>query len=384
MWRLQLPEIDRATGQTMKNSNTAACAVFSFLVLLPFTAQSAAAIPPPSMESRQTGKTQCVFLPNAPDQHLVVKRDTLWDIAGKFLEHPWCWPQVWGMNRDQIRDPHWIYPGQTVYFNRAAGRLQLTPPGQEAGPDNTVRLQPQIRSSAAQSEAIPTISAEQIAPFLARPLIVTEEQFKGAPVIMATPEGHVYLSRNDFAYVRGALEGAVDFHVFRAGQPLRDPESKLVLGYEAKYLGMAHLERAATNADEAHRFIITESREEIGVHDRLLPLMPPGPNNYVPHAPAQTIDARVVAIYGGGSQGGQYQVISINRGTQHGVDVGAALKLQRRGPTVPDVTNERKPVKLPDLQYGTLLIFRVFDTLSYGLIMQVSDAVHIGDIAKSP
>ena len=322
------------TGQTMKNFNTAACAVFTFLTLLPFTAQCAdapaqSATKAMSMEARQvrqTGTTQCLFLPNAPDQHLVVKRDTLWDIAGKFLEHPWCWPQVWGMNRDQIRDPHWIYPGQTVYFNRAAGRLQLTPPGRDAEPDDTVRMQPKIRSSTPQSEAIPTISAEQIEPFLARPLIVSEQQFKDAPVIMATPEGHVYLSRNDFAYVRGALQEAIDFHVFRPGQPLRDPESKLVLGYEAKYLGMARLQRAAQSADEAHRFVITESREEIGVHDRLLPVMPPGPSNYVPHAPAQPVDARVVAIYGGGSQAGQYQVISINRGTQHGLDVGAALQ----------------------------------------------------------
>ncbi len=368
----------------MKNFNTAACAVFSFLVLSSFTVQSADVTKLTSIESTSHAGTRCAFLPNAPNQHLVVKHDTLWDIAGKFLEHPWCWPQVWGMNREQIRDPHWIYPGQIVYFDRAAGRLRLTPPGEAIDPDNTVKLQPQIRSGPAAGEAIPTIRAEQIAPFLARPLVISEQQFKDAPVIMATPEGRVYLSRNDFAYVRGPLQEASIFQVFRPGQPLRDPQSGIVLGYEAKYLGMARLDRAAKAADEAHRFIITESREEIGVHDRLLPVVPPGPNNYVPHAPLQPVDAQVLAIYGGGSQAGQYQVISINRGMHHGLDVGAVLELYRQGKVVSDATDNRNPVKLPDQKYGTLFIFRAFDAIAYGLIMQVTDAVRIGDMAKSP
>ena len=366
----------------MKNFNTAACAVFSFLVLLPFAASRAAAADDRTVAS--ASQTRCTFLPNAPDQHVVVKRDTLWDIAGKFLEHPWCWPQVWGMNRDQIRDPHWIYPGQVVYFDRTAGRLRLTPPTSAPDPENTVRLQPQVRSAAAQGEAIPMIRAEQIEPFLTRPLIVSAAQFKDAPVIMATPEGRVYLSRNDVAFVRGALNGVSLFQVFRPGQPLRDPQTGVVLGHEANYLGMVRLQRAAQAGNEAHRFVITEAREEIGLHDRLLPVTPAGPANYMPHAPLQPVDARVMAIYGGGTQAGQHQVISINRGAQHGLDIGAVLELQRLGPVVPDVTDQRKPVKLPDQQYGTLLMFRVFDTISYGLIMQVTDAVRVGDSAKSP
>src|SRR5688572_27553263 len=86
---------------------------------------SASAAKPPSPESKVAVTTRCEFLPNAPDQHLVVRGDTLWDISGKFLQHPWCWPQVWGINREHINDPHWIYPGQIVYFDRAAGRLRL-------------------------------------------------------------------------------------------------------------------------------------------------------------------------------------------------------------------------------------------------------------------
>lgn len=369
----------------MKNSNTAACAVFSLLlVLLPLTARSADAPPPTGADPAAAGATRCAFLPNAPDQHRVVKGDTLWDIAGKFLQHPWCWPQVWGMNREQIRNPHWIYPGQVIYFNRAAGRLQLTPPDHAAEPVGTVHLTPQVRTSPAPAEAIPTIRSEQIGPFLARPLIVSLRQLQEAPVIMATPEGRVYLSRNDIAYVRGDLHEASEFQVFRPGQPLRDPQTGAILGHEARYLGTARLQRAAQAGNEAHRFIITASQEEIGVHDRLLAPLSAGPNNYVPHAPLQPVAGRIVSIYDGGTLAGQHQVVSINRGTLQGLDVGAVLELQRPGPVVADVTNARKPLKLPDQQFGTLLIFRVFDQLAYGLIMQVTEAVRVGDSVVSP
>lgn len=359
----------------MKNFSTAACAVFSLTLLLPLAAQSAEVLP--------AAAARCAFRPNAPDQHVVVRRDTLWDISGKFLQHPWCWPQVWGMNREQIRDPHWIYPGQVIYFNRAAGRLQLTPPNATVPPE-TVQLQPQVRSTPAPAEAIPTVSAEQLAPFLARPLIVTAAQLGNAPVIVATPEGRVHLSRHDIAYVRGALQDTSEFQIFRPGQPLRDPETGELLGHEARFLGTARLQRAAQAADETHRFLITGAREEIGVHDRLLPVLPPGPDNYMPHPPAQPVDARIIAMYDGGTQAGQYQAVSLNRGARHGLDVGSVLLLERRGQVVADVTNAGRPIRLPDEQFGTLFIFRVFDTLAYGLIMQATDPVKAGDIARSP
>ncbi|MEO7494599.1 MAG: LysM peptidoglycan-binding domain-containing protein, partial [Massilia sp.] len=123
----------------------------------------------------------CAFKPNAPDQHLVVKRDTLWDISGTFLEHPWCWPEVWGLNKDQIRNPHWIYPGQIVYFDRTSGKLSLIPPGGGAGEPGTVRLSPQVRTEDMDRDALRTISPALIEPFLTRPLIVEADELKNAP-----------------------------------------------------------------------------------------------------------------------------------------------------------------------------------------------------------
>jgi hypothetical protein len=383
----------------MKNFSTAACASLciltaSSLFTAAANAQDAAAKAGPASVSAPAA--HCAFLPNAPDQHKVVKGDTLWDISGKFLQNPWCWPEVWGINKDEIRDPHWIYPGQIVYFDRAAGRLRLgTPTGTpvvasmpneaSAGePLGTVRLSPQVRMQVAARDAIPAIRADAIEPFLTRPLIVQEHQLKNAPVIMSTPEGRVYLSRGDQAYVRGDLKDVQQFQVFRPGQPLRDPVTRKVIAFEAAYLGIVKLDRAARDKNEAHRFVVIESHEEMGVGDRLIPIPPAPIMNYMPHAPARRIDARIVSIYGGGTQAGQDRIVAINRGSDDGLDIGSVLELQRFGQTVRDSTNGNKPVKLPDRQYGSLFVFRIFDKVSYGLVMQVSDAVVVGDLAKTP
>ena len=325
-------------------------------------------------------ETKCEFLANAPDQHLVVRGDTLWGISSKFLENPWCWPQVWGLNRDQIRDPHWIYPGQIVYLDRAAGRLRL---GSPAGNSN-VRLSPRIRAENLPHDAIPAIPSSAIEPFLTQPLIVEENELSGTPRIVAAEEGHVFLGKGDKAYVRGALNGNTVFQVFRPGKPLRDPVTKAVLGYEAAYLGTITLDRESKFENEAHRFIVSTSKEEMGIGDHLVPLPPTPIINFVPHSPASTVDARVVAIYGGVTQAGQNQVISINRGKNDGLDVGNVLRLSRFGKLIADRTNNKKPIKLPDEEYGTLFIFRVFNNVSYGLIMHVTDAVSVGDVVKSP
>lgn len=341
---------------------------------------------------------RCAFLPNAPDQHTVVRGDTLWDISGKFLQNPWCWPQVWGMNKEQIRDPHWIYPGQTVYLDRVAGRLRLGKPVGESSEDGgglrTVRLSPQVRSEGlGAQQAIPAIPANAIEPYLSQPLVLGQNELDGAPRIIATQEGRVMLGKNDKAYVRGDLGTDKAFQVFRPGTPLKDPESKQVIGYEAAYLGTLNLERAAGSSDEAHTFTVASIKQEIGVGDRLLPMPPTPILNYMPHPPQQPTDARIVSVYGGVSQAGQNQIVTVNRGKKDGLDLGTVLELYRFGKIVVDPTEKKtswfgsskaRMVKLPDHQYGNLFIFRVFDNIAYGLVMQVTDSVQIGDVAKSP
>lgn len=326
----------------------------------------------------------CAFLPHAPQQHLVLKHDTLWDISGKFLEHPWCWGQVWGMNRAQIRDPHWIYPGQIVYLDRAAGRLRLSRPGSDAGgrAADTLRLSPQVRVQGMGSDAVPSIPADVIEPFLSQPLIIESGQLNAAPRIIAAQENHVFLGKNDKAYVRGDLHGATSFQVFRPGKPLTDPVSNLVLGHEAFHLGTVTLLALARANADVHTFIVTSSVQEMGVGDQLMPTPIMPMRHYAPHPPQGPVDARVMSIYGGLTHAGQNHVVSINRGALDGLDDGAVLQLYRAGKTIadpgaPDAT-------LPDELVGSVFIFRVFRHISYALIMQVTQPVEVGDIALSP
>jgi len=362
-----------ALDNTMKKFSTIAlkltvAPVFAALALLSMTNARAAS---------------CEFLPNAPDQHTVMRGDTLWDIAGKFLQHPWCWPQVWGLNRAQIHDPHWIYPGQAVYFYRAAGRLRLGTRTALGGSPN-VRLLPGIRTERLDADAVPAIAASVIEPFLSQPLIIEENQLADTPRIVAAQEGRVFLGKGDKAYVRGDLHGGTSFQAFRPGTPLIDPETKAVIGFEAVYLGTLKLQRAAVAENEAHTFTVVTSKEEMGVGDRLLAVPPTPIMNYMPHPPEHPVAARIVAIYGGVTHAGQNQVVSINRGKNDGIDVGTVLELSRHGQLIRDTTDHGKTVKLPDEQYGSLFVFRTFDKIAYGLIMQVTDSVQVGDLARSP
>lgn len=367
------------TGQNMKKFSTAALV----LALASVFGSAGAA-------EWEVKNPSCVFLADAPDQHTVVRGDTLWDISGKFLQNPWCWPQVWGLNQDQIRDPHWIYPGQIIYFDRVAGRLSLVPPTGHTGL-RTVHLSPRVRSEGVDRHAVPTIPANLIEPFLAHPLVLAENELQDAPRIMATREGRVLLGKNDKAYVRGELNQERGFQVFRPGTPLKDPVTQEVLGHEATYLGTVKLERAATATDEAHTFTVTSTKQEMRVGDRLLPIPPTPILNYAPHAPAQAVDARIMSVYGGVSQAGQNQIVTVNRGRKDGINPGTVLELYRFGNVVIDPTSQstssfggKERVKLPDTKYGNLLVFHVFNNISYGLVMQVTDSVKIGDIAKSP
>ena len=229
---------------------------------------AAAAIPAQAMS--------CQFRPDAPDQHLVVKGDTLWDISGRFLEKPWCWPQVWDLNREQIHNPHWIYPGQIIWFDRAAGRLRLgnkieAGDGSGAG---TLRLSPQVRTEGLGKDAVPSIPSGVIEPFLTQPLIIENDELNNAPRIIATQEGHMFLGKDDKAYVRGDLKYGTSFQAFRPGNALKDPVTHEVIGYEAFYLGTLKLRTPAKAGSDVHTFTVATAKEEMGVGDQLMQAPP--------------------------------------------------------------------------------------------------------------
>lgn len=313
---------------------------------------------------------------NAPDRHVVVKGDTLWDISAKFFKDPWKWQEIWGMNKDTIKDPHWIYPGDVIVLDRANGTLRvgsLTGAGGSSG--TIVKLSPRVRTQSSEHDAIPSIPLGDIGPLLSQPLLLGKDGFVDAPTLVSTYEQRVILGKGDIAYVKGLPEDkGPQWQVYRPGKTLVDPDSKEVLGQEAIYLGDVNVEKRA----DVSTVRITRSVQEIRQGDRLYQASDASLGNYVPHAPAGQIAARVISIYGGVSQGGQNTVVTLNRGHRDGLENGHVLALHRKGATI------NKNLTLPDERYGLLLVFRVFNKVAYALVMQSNLPVELQDSARTP
>ncbi len=345
-----------------------------------------------AQQTAQAGVPLEDLAPNAPDSHTVKRGDTLWDISKLFLKSPWRWPQLWGMNLDQIRNPHLIYPGQVLVLDKSGGRARLTM-GQ-AGPDGTVKLSPRIRSEGTSDSAIPSIPLNLIAPFLNEAVVFNADELANAPRVVAAPESRVIMGRGDRAYVRGELGGLADWRLFRQATPLLDPTTKEVLGYEARFVGTASYVREAGTAPAADgkgsvavpaTFEITAVKEEVGVGDRLAAVPPRDFSSFMPHAPSKPIAGQVVKVYGDGLNAGQNQVVAINRGTRDGMERGHVVAVLRDGERRVDTTYAKpEAIKLPDERHGLLFVFRVFDRVSYALVLQVQQQVVAGDHFTQP
>jgi LysM repeat protein len=344
----------------------------------------------------QAGVPLSELAPNAPDSHTVQRGDTLWDISKLFLRSPWRWPELWGMNMDQIRNPHLIYPGQVLLLVKVGDRamLRMGQAGQGDAPTNTVKLSPRVRSETLDNGAIPSIPLHLIGPFLNEAVVFSTDELATAPRIVASQEGRVLLSRGETAYVRGELKGGRDFRVFRESTPLNDPDTGELLGFEARYVGAAEFVRdggllpspdGKSTAIVPATFRMTSIRQEAGVGDRLAPAPPTDYAAYAPHAPAKPISGRIISIYGEALSAGQNQIVMINRGLREGVERGHVLALWRDGSRAVDWTDPTRPLmKLPDERVGTLFVFRTFDRVSYALIIASEDPVKPGDRFTQP
>jgi len=339
----------------------------------------------------QAGVPLSELAPNAPDSHTVQRGDTLWDISKLFLKGPWRWPELWGMNLDQIRNPHLIYPGQVLVLEKSDGRARLRVAG--GGEADTVKLSPRVRSELLGNGAIASIPLHLIGPFLNEAVVFNTNELDAAPRIVATQEGRVLLSRGETAYVRGDLGGARDFRLFREPRPLVDPMTNELLGYEARYVGSAEYEREGETRQGADgkaeivpaTFRVKAIRLEAGVGDRLSPTPQTDLTAYAPHAPAAAVDGRILSIYGEALTAGQNQIVTLNRGAREGMERGHVLALWRTGVRKVDPTDPGRAVlKLPDERNGLLFVFRVFDKVSYALILNVQDPVGPGDRFTQP
>jgi hypothetical protein len=337
----------------------------------------------------QAGVPLSELAPNAPDTYTVKRGDTLWDISKIFLRSPWRWPELWGMNKAQIRNPHLIFPGQRLRLVRRDGRAYL----EFDGEPGTVKLSPRARASDVDASAIAAIPLHLIQPFLNDAMVLETNEFETAPRIVAGREGRVLLGRGDTAYVRGELTPRRDWRVFRNARALKDPVTGEVLGYEAAYVGSAEYLRpgsSQTGPDGQAEivpatFTLTTLRQEAGAGDRLAPTSPRDEPNFIPHAPAQPVAGLVMSIYGDSLSAGQNQIVAINRGRRDGIERGHVLALLRAGERVTDREDPaRVQLKLPDEQHGQLFVFRVFERVSYALILTAQSAVRVGDRCTQP
>lgn len=354
-----------------------------------------------------TARDEIQINPSHPDQYTVTKNDTLWDISGKFLTHPWQWPELW-KNNNQIKNPHLIYPGDTIYFSMVNGKPQLSLsrsglPEPQAKPNSPCvlkeedykygrkdfavsesgKLLPCIRESELK-QAIRLIPTETITSFLSSPKVVDENELNNAPYVVDFAGEHLIVGTGDRVYVRSITDpNNLSYTIYRPGNPYISPESGEVLGYEAQYIADTSLQQPGDPAT----LTIIKSTREIRIGDRIMPNAEQDiAINYFPRPPEQSIKGSIISVLGGVSQIGRYNVVVIDKGTADGLLAGHELDIYRSGRIVRDDYSPIKndAVNLPDEIAGTLMVFRPFERVSYALVMKATQALHVLDKVRTP
>lgn len=331
--------------------------------------------------------------PDHPERYTVVKGDTLWGISERFLKNPWQWPQVWKLN-PQIKNPHLIYPGDVVTLRYVAGKPELTvlrseklaaPPDADAEEPArpTVKLSPRVRAEPLE-KAIPTIPPNVIAPFLTQPLVVSETELAQAGYVGIGLDNRIALGNHSEFYVRGLKDKSHEFYqIFRQGKPIRNPaDPEDILGHEAVYLGDAK----RLDANEPTKLVVTRVKQEILPGDRLVAserkvALP----YYFPRSPKTRVEGKILSALSdvATTEIGPQMIVAINLGAREGLEEGHVLRvLYHTGAAKDPVTREE--YALPDEEAGLVMVFRVFDRVSYALVMSAARPVHILDTVVTP
>ncbi len=331
---------------------------------------------------------QATLAPNHPDSYVVVKGDTLWDIAGRFLVEPWRWPDVWQAN-PQIENPHLIYPGDVLTLSFIDGKPQITLNRGTAIEQNSdlagsvVKLSPRVRSSEIP-KAIPAIPLDAIQQFLSRPYVADKAQLDNAPYVVDFADEHIAGGAGNRAYVREIQDDQHrKFDVVRPGGPYKDAITGEILGYEAQFVATAVLQHTGDPAT----VMLETSEMEVVKGDRLIPAIEDKfITTFFPKPPQREVLGSIISVLNGVSQIGQYNIVVVDRGETDGLEVGTVLAIDQNGEVVRDIVtpNSADTVKLPDERAGTLMIFRTFPRVSFGLVMEASKALHVNDRVHNP
>ncbi|MCH9699602.1 MAG: LysM peptidoglycan-binding domain-containing protein [Gammaproteobacteria bacterium] len=337
-------------------------------------------------------KSEVVLAPDHPDQYVVKKGDTLWDIAETFLRDPWRWKDIWEGN-SHINNPHLIYPGDVVYLSEKNGRPVLSMRDRSGdngtnlsadGPEGSrVKVTPTIRQGKL-STPIPTIPMSIIRPFLSKPRVVDNDTLDDAPYVVSFQDGRLLGGTDSIVYVRGLNgEKNTDFDIVRKGKPYRHHETGKVLGYEALYVGKSQLLK---NGDPA-TFHLLSSERDARIGDRLIHGgMEKGLFGIHPHVPETDLRGSIINVIDGVTQIGRHNVVVIDMGSKDGIEAGHVLSIFQSSDTVRDrIVNEAGEwIKLPEEKAGILMVFRSFDKVSFGLVMDATRALHVTDTVRTP
>jgi LysM domain len=348
-------------------------------------------LPAPATAAEAAQGGAVALAPNAPDSYVVKRGDTLWGIAKVFLRDPWFWPEIWQVNR-QIQNPHLIYPGDTLRLVYIDGQPRITLERGVMERGDSARVLPRVRSQPLEA-AVTTIPYDAVAAFMSKPSVLANEQIKGAPYVLSSRDNHVIVSNGDTLYARGfssPAEPGTHYNVVRVGDALRDPDDNRVVGYDGIFTGSGHVTRSGDPAT----LVMTESSRETVPGDKLFEGGADVPLDFIPSPPKVKVDGRIMAVSDGVTVIGQYQVVVINRGARDGLAPGNVLAVFDVGGSVRDTVKKgflggvsrlgAKKVQLPDERSGTFMVFKTFDEISYGLIMEAKNVIRVADRVKNP
>lgn len=328
---------------------------------------------------------QASIKPSAPEQYVVQKGDTLWDLSNKFLNQPWFWPEIWFMN-PQVNNPHLIYPGDVIDVFYVGGRPYLTVDS-DTRISGIERLSPIMRGEPieATQKVIPIQAIEQ---FLIRPQIVGVDQLEASPYIVGSRDKRLVYGANDIVYVHSSenlVEGE-SFNVYRPGTEFKDPGTGEVLGYEAIHVGDGKLTRGGDPAT----LHLTEAKREVLRGDRIIEIENvDADSDFYPRSPEHSIEGEVIYLFDAISQVGAYQIVAANVGKQQGLEKGHVVAINKAGDAVTDPYNTEKRkkdelIQLPSEKGADAIVFRVFDRISYLFILDANRPIRNGDLVTTP
>jgi nucleoid-associated protein YgaU len=322
------------------------------------------------------------FVSNPPDSYVVKKDDTLWDISGRFLKHPWYWPEIWHVNK-QIANPHLIFPGDVIRLVYIDGNKRLTVdrPLKSSPGSGTTKLEPQIYSTPVD-KAIAAIPLDEINSFLSKSRFVEEGEFESAPYVLAGTKQRLILGTGDSLYARGKFANDIaNYGIYRKGETYLDPETKEVLGIQVTDIGSGNMQSLK---DEIATLNVTRAVKEVRVNDRLMPNEERFiESTFFPSPPTEKVEGVIMAVEGGVAKVGMLNVVVLNRGKRENLNVGHVLAIYKRGEIVKDRIAD-EDVALPEERAGLLMVFQSFDKLSLALVMEADRALSVNDIVRNP